>query len=44
VEEHVRPGDSFVDDTTCGVTDYDITANPVSSTALELVKREEALI
>jgi hypothetical protein len=25
VEEHVRPGDSFVDDTTCGVTDDDIT-------------------
>jgi hypothetical protein len=42
VEEHVRPGDSFVDDTTCGVTD--ITADPVSSAALELVEREEALI
>jgi hypothetical protein len=39
VEEHVRPGDSFVDDTTCGVTDDDITAEPVSSAALELVER-----
>jgi hypothetical protein len=26
VEEHVMPGDSFVDDTTCGVTYDDITA------------------
>jgi hypothetical protein len=34
VEEHVRPGDSFVDDTTCGVTDDDITAVPVSSADL----------
>jgi hypothetical protein len=37
VEEHVRPGNSFVDDTTCGVTDDDITSEPVSSAALELV-------
>jgi hypothetical protein len=44
VEEHIRPGDSFVDDTTCGVTDNDITAEPVSSAALELVEREEELI
>jgi hypothetical protein len=26
VEKYVRPGDSFVDDTTCGVTDDDTTA------------------
>jgi hypothetical protein len=44
VEENVRPGDSFVDHTTCGVTDDDITAEPVSSAALELVEREEKLI
>jgi hypothetical protein len=44
VEEHVRPGDSCVDDTTCGVTDDDITAVPVSSAVLELVEREEELI
>jgi hypothetical protein len=37
VEEHVRPGESVVDDTICGVTDYDITANPVSSEVRELV-------
>jgi hypothetical protein len=44
VEEHVRPVDSFVDDTTCGVIDDDITAEPVSSADLELVEREEELI
>jgi hypothetical protein len=44
VEEHVRPGDSIVDDTTCRVTDDDITAETVSSAALELVEREEELI
>jgi hypothetical protein len=44
VEEHSRPGGSFVDDTTCGVTDDDITADPVSSAALELVERELELI
>jgi Asp-tRNA(Asn)/Glu-tRNA(Gln) amidotransferase C subunit len=44
VEEHVRPGDSFVDEQTCGVTDDDITSEPVSSAALELVEREEELI
>jgi hypothetical protein len=37
VEEHIRPGDSFVDDTTCGVTYDDITADPVSSEVQELV-------
>jgi hypothetical protein len=41
VEEHIRPGDSFVDDTTCGVTDDDTTAEPVSSEVQELVEREE---
>jgi hypothetical protein len=44
VEEHVRPGDSFFDDTTCGVTYDDITAEPFSSVVLELVEREEELI
>jgi hypothetical protein len=37
VEEHIRPGDSFVDDRTCGVTDDDTTAEPVSSEVQELV-------
>jgi hypothetical protein len=44
VEEHVRPGDASVDDTTYGVTYDDITEEPVSSAALELVEREEELI
>jgi hypothetical protein len=44
VEEHVGPRDSFVDDTTCSAIDDDITAEPVSSLALELVELEEALI
>jgi hypothetical protein len=44
VEEHIRPGDSFVDDTTCGVTDDDTTAEPVSSEVQELVEQEEKLI
>jgi hypothetical protein len=34
VEEQVRPGDSFVDDTTCGVTDDDVKSVPVSSVVL----------
>jgi hypothetical protein len=44
VESHIRPGDSFVNDTTCGVTNDDITAEPVSSAVHELVEREEELI
>jgi hypothetical protein len=44
VEEHVMPEDSFDDDTTCGVTYDDITAEPVSSAVLELLEREEELI
>jgi hypothetical protein len=34
VEEQVSPGDSFVDDTTCGVTYDDIRAVLVSSAVL----------
>jgi hypothetical protein len=44
VEEHVRPWDSFVDYTTCGVTNDDITAELVISLVLEFVEREEELI
>jgi hypothetical protein len=29
VEEHIRPGDSFVDDTTCSVTDDNVDMEPV---------------
>jgi hypothetical protein len=40
VEEHVRPGDAFVDDTTTGVTNDDTTIEPVDTevTALTLSK------
>jgi hypothetical protein len=44
VEEHILPGDSFVDDTTCGVTDDDITAESVRSDVHTLVELEEELI
>jgi hypothetical protein len=44
VEEHIRPGDSFVDDMTCGVTYDDTTAEPASNEVRELVEREEELI
>jgi hypothetical protein len=44
VEEHIRPGDSFVDDTTCEVKDDEITAEPVSSEVQKLVEAEEELI
>jgi hypothetical protein len=44
VEEHILPGDSFVDDTTCGVSYDDIRAEPVSSEVQELVEREEELM
>jgi hypothetical protein len=42
VEEHIRTGDSFVDDTTCGVTDDDTTAEPVSSE--ELIEHMEEIM
>jgi hypothetical protein len=44
VEEHIQPGDSFVDDTTCGATGDDIPAELVSSEVQELLEREEELI
>jgi hypothetical protein len=44
VEEHIRPGESFVDNTTCGVTHDDTTSEPVSSEVRELVELEEELI
>jgi hypothetical protein len=44
VEEHVRPGDAFVDDTTTGVTNDDTTIEPVGSDGTALTLREEELI
>jgi hypothetical protein len=39
-EEHMRPGDSFVDDTTTGTTNDDPDLEPVSSDIAELTTSE----
>jgi hypothetical protein len=44
VEEHVRPGDSFVDDTTTSVTNDDTTIEPVDAEFTALTLSEEELI
>jgi hypothetical protein len=44
VEEHVRLGDAFVDDTTTGVTNDDTTREPVDDEVTELTLSEEELI
>jgi hypothetical protein len=44
VEEHVRPGDAFVDDTITGVTNDDTTIEPVDDEATALTLSEEELI
>jgi hypothetical protein len=44
VAEHVIPGDSFVDDTTTGVTNDDTTMDPVPVEVLDLTQIEEELI
>jgi hypothetical protein len=43
-EEHIRPGESFVDDTTTGSTNDDPELEPVSSDIAELTTSEETLI
>jgi hypothetical protein len=43
-EEHIRLGDSFVDDTTTGTTNDDPELEPVSSDIAELTTSEETLI
>jgi hypothetical protein len=43
VEEHVRPGDAFVDDTTTGVTNDDTTIMPVDAEVTSLTPSEEEL-
>jgi hypothetical protein len=43
-EEHIRPGDSFVDDTTTGSTNDDPELKPVSHDIYELTTSEETLI
>jgi hypothetical protein len=44
VEEHVRPGDAFVDDTTTGVTNDGTPMEPVDVEVIELTLSEEELI
>jgi hypothetical protein len=41
VEEHVRPGDAFMDDTTTGVTNDDIKIEAVGVEVIELTLSEE---
>jgi hypothetical protein len=43
-EEHIRPGDSFVDDTTMGTTNDDSELEPVSHIISNLTSSEETLI
>jgi hypothetical protein len=44
VEEHIRPGDSFVDDTTTGTANDDPELEPVSTDQAEMTTSKEALI
>jgi hypothetical protein len=44
VEEHVRPVDAFVDDTTTGVTNVDTTIEPVNAEITALTPSEQELI
>jgi hypothetical protein len=44
VEEHIRPGDSFVDDTMCGVTYDNVDMEPVLASVTNLTDGEEALV
>jgi hypothetical protein len=43
-EEHIRPGDSFVDYTTTGTTNDDSELEPVSHVISDLISSEEILI
>jgi hypothetical protein len=43
-EEHIRPDDSFVDDTTTGTTNDDSDLDPVSHVISDLTSSEETLI
>jgi hypothetical protein len=44
VEEHIRPGNSFVDDITTGTTNDDPVLKPVSTDQVELTTSKETLI
>jgi hypothetical protein len=43
-EEHIRPGDSFVDDTTTGTTNDDSKLEPIPHDISDLTSSEETLI
>jgi hypothetical protein len=43
-EEHIRPDDSFVDDTTTGTNNHDSEIEPVSHVISDLTSSEETLI
>jgi hypothetical protein len=43
-EEHIRSGDSFVDDTTTGTTNDDSELEPLSHVISDLTSSEEMLI
>jgi hypothetical protein len=44
VEEHVRPGDAFVDNTATGVTNDETTIEPVDTEVTALTLSEEELV
>jgi hypothetical protein len=44
VEEHIQPGDSFVDDTTTGFTKDDPDLEPVPTEQAELTTSKETLL
>jgi hypothetical protein len=44
VKAHIRPGDSFIDDTTCGATYDNVDMEPVPASVTHLTDGEEALV
>jgi hypothetical protein len=44
VEEHISPGESFVDDTTCGATNDDPDIEPTGVEVQQLTESEEKLV
>jgi hypothetical protein len=43
-EEHVRPSNSFIDDTTCGVTNDNMIMEAAPAEVKELTQSEEDLV
>jgi hypothetical protein len=44
ITTYIRPGDSFVDDTTTGATDDNHNIEPISSTVRGLIQEEDSLV